>query len=97
MAPGEVLVEFPPDQAVSAVIGRTERRLAQELAGLRADLARSQARMRMGLRQELQEGLTGVRTEMSATRLELVRWSIVFWAAQLAATAALLGFVLSGR
>ena len=97
MASGDVLADFPSEQAVGAVIGRTERRLGQELAGLRAELARSQARLRIGVRQELQEGLTGIRHDMAATRLELVRWSVVFWAAQLAATAALLGFVLSGR
>jgi hypothetical protein len=97
MVPGDVLMEFPPEQAVGAAIGRTERRLGQELTGLRAELARSQARLRIGVRQELQDGLSGIRNELTTTRLELVRWAIVFWAAQLAATAALLGFVLSGR
>jgi len=62
---------------------RFERRLTQEVSLLRQDFVAA-----------LHEGLAAVRNELATTRAELVRWSFVFWIGQVAATAALLAFLL---
>ena len=65
---------------------RFERRLAQELAGLE-----------IRLRQEMQDGFTALRKELSELRAETLKWSFVFWIGQLAAIAGLLSFMLRVR
>ena len=65
---------------------RFERRLAQEVAGLE-----------IRLRQEMQDGFTALRRELSELRAESLKWSFVFWIGQLAAIAGLLSFMLRTR
>lgn len=67
---------------------RFERRLTQEISLLRQDF-----------HQSLNEGLAGIRTELANVRVEMLRWSFVFWIGEVAAVAALLAFMLraSGR
>jgi hypothetical protein len=65
---------------------RFERRLAQEVAGLE-----------IRLRQEMQDGFTALRRELSELRAETLKWSFVFWIGQLAAIAGLLSFMLRTR
>jgi hypothetical protein len=65
---------------------RFERRLAQEVAGLE-----------IRLRQEMQDGFTALRRELSELRAETLKWSFVFWIGQLAAIAGLLSFMLRAR
>jgi len=65
---------------------RFERRLAQEVAGLE-----------IRLRQEIQDGFTALRRELSDLRAETLKWSFVFWIGQLAAIAGLLSFMLRTR
>gem|GEM_PF-825076 len=62
---------------------RFERRLTQEVALLRQEFYKA-----------LQEGLAAIRAELATTRVEIVRWSFVFWIGQVATTAALLAFML---
>ena len=65
---------------------RFERRLAQEVAGLE-----------IRLRQEMHDGFTALRRELSELRAETLKWSFVFWIGQLAAIAGLLSFMLRTR
>ena len=58
---------------------RFEVRMAQEMSGLR---------------QEMCTGLCTIRNEIAATRVELIRWSFLFWIGQVAAVAGLLAFML---
>jgi len=60
-------------------------RLSEEISGLRVEM-----------RNALHDGLTAVRQELSTTRVEMLRWSFVFWIGQVAAIAALLAFMLRG-
>jgi hypothetical protein len=46
------------------------------------------------VRQELREGLTSVRQELAETRVELLKWSFLFWLGQVAAIGSLLAFML---
>jgi hypothetical protein len=62
------------EQVLSVAADRFERRLTEELAGLRLE----------------------VRDGLATTRFEMLKWSFVFWIGQVAATAALLSFMLRG-
>lgn len=64
---------------------RFERRLTEEVSGLRIEF-----------HQALHEGLNAVRRELATTRVEQLKWSFVFWIGQVAAMAGLLAFMLRG-
>ncbi len=49
------------------------------------------------LRQEMQDGFTALRKELSELRAETLKWSFVFWIGQLAAIAGLLSCMLRAR
>ena len=67
------------DQVLTAAADRFERRLSEEISTLRV---------------ELHDGLLSVRQELATTRVEMLKWSFLFWLGQVAATAGLLGFML---
>ena len=48
------------------------------------------------MRLELRDGLTSLRQELAATRIECLKWSFVFWIGQVATMAGLLAFMLRG-
>jgi hypothetical protein len=58
---------------------RFERRLAEEISGLRL---------------EMHQGFSAIRQEMAVTHVAWLRWSFLFWIGQVAAIAGLLGFML---
>ena len=64
--------------------------LRQEMAGLRLELTGEMA----GLRLECTTGFAQFRQELSAQRVELLRWSFLFWIGQVAATAGLISLSL---
>jgi hypothetical protein len=69
-----------------------EGRLRQEMGGLRQEMGGLEGR----LRQEM-GGLEGrLHKEIGGQRVESLRWSFLFWVGQVAAMAALLGFMLRG-
>ena len=46
------------------------------------------------LRQDLHQSINDVRSDLANARVEMLRWSFVFWIGQVAAVAALLAFML---
>ena len=50
-----------------------------------------------GLWLEFHDGLLALRQELATTRVEMFKWSFVFWIGQVAAMAGLLAFMLQGR
>ncbi len=70
------------ENALSVVTERFERRLTEEISGLRVDMANGFA----SLRQEMAEGNAKLRQEMyeglATTRVELLKWSFLFWTGQ---------------
>jgi hypothetical protein len=79
---------------------RFEQRLAVS-AELRAELSRSQSGLRQeittmdaGIRVALTDGLSKIRADVSDMRVDVVRWSFLFWIGQVLATGTLLAFVL---
>lgn len=58
---------------------RFERRLTEEIGSLRL---------------EMYQGFAGLRQEIATVRVELLKWSFLFWVSQLAAIAGLLSYML---
>ena len=73
---------------LSVTADRFERRLTEEISGLRLEF-----------REALRDGLSLVRQELATTRVEMLKWSFLFWVGQVAAMAGLLAlmFKLTGR
>jgi hypothetical protein len=67
---------------LSAEAERFERRLTEEISGLRT---------------ELHDGLAAVRQEMHAMRADILKWSFLFWIGQVATMTALLSYMLRAR
>jgi hypothetical protein len=70
------------EHVISVASDRFERRLAQELCAMRNEISKA-----------LNDGLTAIRHETAAARLEMLKWSFVFWIGQVAAVAGLLAFM----
>ena len=71
------------EQVLNLATERFERRLTEEISGLREEFHRT-----------LHEGLTAVRQEIATTRFELLKWSFVFWIGQVAVVAGLFAYLL---
>jgi hypothetical protein len=69
-------------QVLTIASDRFERRLAQELGLFRTDVSTA-----------LNDGLTAIRNETATARVEMLKWSFVFWIGQVAAIAGLLTFI----
>jgi hypothetical protein len=69
---------------------RFERTLGVEISRLRVDVAREIS----DLRQEIGRYVCDVRQDVGTARVELFKWSFLFWIGQLAAMAGLLAFML---
>jgi hypothetical protein len=63
---------------ISQCTERFERRLAEEGAALRVEMAHLE---------------TGLRGDMAAMRAELLKWAFLFWVGQLASVAAIVGLL----
>lgn len=74
------------EEVLDAASDRFEQQLAVELSELRMELCTT-----------IHKDLTDVRQELATTRVEMLKWSFVFWVGQLAAIAGLLAFMLHGR
>ncbi len=78
------------DDVTALAVERLERRLTEEISGVRVSIAQSDATLRVemgGLREEL-------RKEMSDLRFDLLKWSFAFWIGQLIAVAGVMGLML---
>jgi hypothetical protein len=89
------------EYVLSLATDRFERRLTEELSALRIEIAQSQANLKQELKQELHEGLTAVRQEISELRqetanfrVEIIRWCFGFWIGQVAVVGGMLAFFL---
>jgi len=71
------------EHVLSVAADRFERRLTEEISDFREDI-----------REGLHDGLTSVRQEIATTRVEMLKWSFLFWIGQVAAMAGLLAYML---
>jgi hypothetical protein len=69
---------------------RFERGMVGEMSKLRVDLARELS----DLRQDIGRHVSDVRQDVGTARVELFKWSFLFWIGQVAAMAGLLAFML---
>jgi hypothetical protein len=70
------------EHVLSVASDRFERRLAQELGAFRTEISTA-----------LNDGLAAIRQETATARLDMLKWSFVFWIGQVAAIAGLLAFI----
>jgi len=78
------------DDVMTTAVDRFERRLTTEISSLRVDVTREIATLRQDM-SAVREDFT---RDLSNVRVELLKWSFVFWVGQVAAVAGLLAFML---
>ncbi len=78
------------EEILTIVTGRFERRLSQELSAVRREIQDGDG----ALRKEMHEGFGLLRKDMADQRVELLRWSFLFWLGQVAAMAAMFNVML---
>ena len=95
-----VRAEWTAD-VVALSVDRFERKLVEEVAGLRVDMARGHATVReemarghATLREEIAEQGAALRVEIATSRVELLKWSFLFWMGQVAAVGGLMAILL---
>jgi hypothetical protein len=72
---------------------RFERRLVEETSRLRVELAQFGGE----LRGEMHTGFAALREQMSADRVELLKWAFAFWVGQLVSVVGLVALLLRAR
>ncbi|MPY88021.1 MAG: DUF1640 domain-containing protein [Luteitalea sp.] len=80
------------DTGLRQEVHQVDAGLRQEMAGVRQDMIQFEA----GLRQEMAAQTGTLRQQMAATRVDIIRWSFLFWLGQVVAIAGLLSFMLRG-
>ena len=70
------------EHVLSVASDRFERRLAQELGDFKSDVSKA-----------LNDVAAAIREETATAKLEMLKWSFVFWIGQVAAVAGLLAFM----
>src|SRR5688572_19543384 len=80
---------------------RFERRLTEEISGVRVSMAQSESGLRVEiarLREELRADIRAVdaslRQAMADLRFDLLKWSFAFWIGQVIAVAGIMGLML---
>ncbi|MEX2272746.1 MAG: hypothetical protein WD690_14835 [Vicinamibacterales bacterium] len=77
------------DEVLTLASDRFGQVLAAEIGKLRIDLHDEVA----AVRRELTETRAGMREDMAMLRVEVLRWSFLFWLGQIAAIAGLLSYL----
>jgi len=93
--------EEAQDDMLTIAVERYEARLTgvasewrTELYQTQSEIRQEMARMDAGIRITFAEGLSNIRKEMSEMRVDVIRWSFLFWIGQVIATATVVGFML---
>jgi hypothetical protein len=88
-------------EVTTTCLDRFERRLVEEVAGLRVGMAEGHATLRSEIAQtegrlvkEMQIGFGTIRQEMGNNRVEFLRWAFLFWVGQFFAVAGLVGVLM---
>ena len=89
------------EDVITACTERFERRLVEEVSGLRIQIAQVESTLRqdmaaMGatLRQEIATMGSTLRQELAAGRVEFIKWSFLFWVGQVLAVTGFLTVML---
>jgi len=86
---------------MGACTDRFERRLVEEIASVRLQIAQVEASIRqdmteMGasIRQDMTQMGADLRQEMASGRVDLLKWCFLFWIGQVVAVAGVMGMLL---
>ena len=82
------------EEAQKDMVTLTTDRFERRLIAVSSELRQDMAAMDTGIRVALIDGLSKLRTDMSAMRADILLWSFLFWMGQVAAIVAILGFML---
>jgi hypothetical protein len=82
------------DEVLNIGAERFERRLAETASGLRVQIADSEARLRQELSGMEVRILREILREIAGSRVELLKWSFVFWIGQVVAVSAVMAAML---
>ena len=89
------------DDVLAIAAERFERRLAQEMAAARVDMAKEFALVRTeaarectAIRVDMANEFAAVRSEAAANVSTILKWSFLFWIGQVGAMSAMLAFML---
>lgn len=72
---------------IAACTERFERRLVDEMAAVRVQIAQVESSLRV----EIAQMGAGIRQEMASGRVELFKWCFLFWVGQVLAMAGMMG------
>ena len=98
---GQVQTDLRED-VITACTDRFERRLVEEVSGLRVQIAQVESSIRQDMTRlgaELRQEIGGITARMALDRFELLKWAFLFGIGQVVAIGTLFGVImrLSGR
>ena|SRR5437762_8602870 len=82
------------DNVLDEAVGRFERRLIEETGKLRLEMTREMTQLRLEMTHGMAEMKTDLREDIAAARIDILRWSFLFWIGQVAAVMGLLTFLV---
>lgn len=82
------------DDVLSIAVERFERRLTETASGLRVQIAESETRLRQELSAMEVRIVREILSEVAGSRVELLKWSFVFWIGQVVAVSAVMAAML---
>jgi hypothetical protein len=101
------------EDVITACTDRFERRLVEEVSGLRVQIGQMESSIRQDMTRlgadlrleiaalgtDLRQEIAGVSSRMAADRFELLKWAFLFWIGQVVAIGTLFGVMMriSGR
>ena len=87
------------EQVLNGAADRFERRLTEEISGLRVEFRTVLHDGLAGVRTQVHDGVNSLCQEIATTRVEMLKWSFLFWIGQVAAMAGLFAvvFKITGR
>jgi hypothetical protein len=86
---------------IAACTDHFERRLVEEISGVRVQIAQVEASLRremaetgVAIHREMVEMGVGIRQDMASGRVELLKWCFLFWVGHVVAIAGIMGLML---
>ena len=82
------------ESTLRQAMGKLEAGLRQDTSKLEAGLRQDMGKLEVNLRQDMMRMESGLRQEIATNRVELLKWSFLFWVGQVLAITAIIGVML---